>query len=85
MIMPLSIYNRVDLQMMEAKVTCFSSSSYANRPLALDWEGEQLSIEAVLVEKRTPTGKSFTVLAGGGRLFDLDYNESTDTWRVELR
>ncbi len=71
--------------MVEAKVTCFSSSSYASRPVAFEWEGARLIVDVILIENRTPTGKLFVVQAGDGRLFELIYDESNDTWRVELR
>ena len=71
--------------MEEAKVTCFSSSSYASRPVAFEWEGTRLIVDAILIENRTPTGKVFIVQAGNRRLYELIYDESDDTWRVELR
>ena len=40
-------------------VECHSGYAYAERPVALVWEGERLEIEAVEAEWRIPGGKRF--------------------------
>jgi hypothetical protein len=67
---------------MDAQVECFSSSAYARQPLAFTWQDRRWVIAAILDEKRTPDGKQFTVRVAGEWLFDLQYSEASDTWRI---
>jgi hypothetical protein len=64
------------------RVECHSGYSYAQRPIAMHWEGERLVIEAVEAEWRTQEGRRFWVRTREGRRFDLRYVENEDTWHV---
>ncbi len=69
---------------MEAvRVECRSEHSYAQRPVALWWQGRRLAVEAVEVEWRTPRGKGFRVLCGDGQRFELAYAELEDSWQAQ--
>jgi hypothetical protein len=64
------------------RVECHSDYSYAQKPIALRWEGQRLAISAVEAEWRTPDGHSFRVLTTDGRHFELFYGELYDEWHI---
>ena len=64
-------------------VECLSGSMYAERPLALHWEGERLEIEAILAQWRTGEERWFRVRTRDGRFFDLAYAESGEGWQIQ--
>jgi len=68
---------------MNDQVYCRSDSKYAERPVAMMWEGEKLEIKDILASWRTPDGISFRVLAVNEQLFNLHYSESIDNWQIE--
>ncbi len=63
-------------------VECHSGYEYAERPVALRWEGARLEIDAVEAEWRIPGGKRFRVRTTGGQRFELFYGELYGDWRV---
>lgn len=65
-------------------VECHSGYEYAERPIALWWEGERLEVEAVEQQWRTPEGKWFRVRVVNGRVFRLRYLESEDEWNIQF-
>jgi hypothetical protein len=65
-------------------VECHSGYTYAERPIALHWEGERLAIAAVEAAWRVPGGRRFRVRTDDGRHFDLFYGELYDEWRIHL-
>lgn len=65
-------------------VECHSGYEYAERPLALRWEGERLEIASVEEQWRIPGGRRFRVLTADGRRFELFYGELYDEWRIHL-
>ncbi len=68
----------------EEPVECHSGYEYAERPVALRWEGQRLEIEAILAEWRISGGKRFRVRVTDGRIFELFYGELYDEWRINL-
>ena len=69
---------------MKATVECRSEFTYAERPVAVLWQGERLEIEAIITEWRSPQGNAFRVRTRDGKTFELLYNETDDEWNVEL-
>jgi hypothetical protein len=67
---------------MSDRVECHSDFEYAERPTALVWEGQHLSIEKILEASRTPDGKHFRVQTADGQLFELIYSDLLDEWRI---
>jgi hypothetical protein len=67
-----------------ALVECHSGYTYAERPVALRWQGQRLEIETILQRWRVPVGLRFRVQVQDGRLFELFYGELYDEWRVHL-
>lgn len=67
---------------LNGAVECHSGHAYADRPIALHWQGERLEIVAVEAEWRTPDGHFFRVRATGERKFELFYSELKDEWKI---
>ncbi|OGO69893.1 MAG: hypothetical protein A2Z37_06535 [Chloroflexi bacterium RBG_19FT_COMBO_62_14] len=65
-------------------VECHSGGSYAERPIAFEWEDVRLLVAEVLGRWRYPEGFSFRVLTEDGRVFDLHHLESDDVWQIAL-
>ena len=65
-------------------VSCRSDYSYAQRPVALQWEGQRLEILTVESEWRTPDGRAFRVTTARDRRFELVYHELDDKWQISL-
>ncbi len=65
-------------------VECLSGFTYAERPIALWWEGERLEIVEIEARWRIPGGRRFRVLAENGQIFELRYVELQDGWQVSL-
>ncbi len=67
---------------MTETVECHSGYAYAERPLALTWQGQRLAIASILEQVRVPAGKRFRVRTQDGQEFELVYHEVTDEWRI---
>jgi hypothetical protein len=63
-------------------VECHSGYEYAERPVALYWEGQRLEIERIVSQWRIPGGRVFRVRTTGEQDFELFYGELYDEWRV---
>ena len=61
---------------------CHSGHTYAERPVALRWEGQRLEIERIEAEWFTPGGRRFRVRTRDGRIFELSYSELDDKWLI---
>jgi hypothetical protein len=68
---------------MSDLVECHSGFTYADRPVALIWEGRRLEILQVLAEWRVTEEKHFRVRAAGGRIFELAYSQATEQWQIQ--
>ncbi len=67
---------------MAELVECHSGFEYAERPVAVWWQGRRLAVAAVEAEWRISGGKKFRVRTDDGQLFELLYVELYDEWRV---
>lgn len=65
-------------------VECHSGSAYAERPIALHWQGARLEIDQIESRWRIPGGRCFRVRTKDGRAFELFYGELYDEWRINL-
>ena len=65
-------------------VSCRSDYSYAQRPVALQWEGQRLTVRTVEAEWRAPEGRGFRVVTTSNLKFELVYHELDDEWQVTL-
>ena len=68
---------------MDELVECHSGFTYADRPVALTWEGQRIEIVEILAEWRTPEKKYFLVRTTDGRKFELAYSQATDAWQID--
>ena len=68
---------------LAARVECYSGSAYAERPIAIHWEGARLEVDRVVAQWRVPGGKQFRVQTRDGQFFLLWYDEQHDTWRIK--
>ena len=57
-------------------VECHSDYTYAERPVALTWEGSRLEITEITAQWRTPDEKRFQVRTIDGQKFELSYREA---------
>jgi hypothetical protein len=62
------------------KVECYSGSKYTNRPTAVLYNQERLTIGRILAEEYTPNGKRFQIELDDGCPLVLEYRELTDKW-----
>jgi hypothetical protein len=67
---------------MPEPVECLSSPSYPGEPIALTWEGARRAVSAILDRWRSPEAIGFRVRTTDGLSFELDYDLSTEAWRV---
>ena len=67
---------------MDAAVECHSGYAYAERPIALLWQGERLEIKTNLAEWQTPDGKHFRVQTTDDQNFELIYRIAEDAWKA---
>jgi len=68
---------------MSELVECHSGFAYADRPVALTWEGRRLEINRILAEWRTPLENHFRVRTSDGREFELAYSQTMDEWQIK--
>ncbi len=64
-------------------VECRSDTDYAERPVALTWQGQRLEILEILTRWRGPDEKGFKVKTRDDRIFILVYREVSDEWHIE--
>jgi hypothetical protein len=68
--------------MTDSLVECHSGFAYAERPVALNWQGQRLVVADILEQARTPAGRRFRIRTQDGQEFELVYDEATDEWRI---
>ena len=68
---------------MSEFIECHSGYAYAERPVALTWEGQRTEIVKILAQWRTPNMKCFRVRTSDGQEFELSYSEATDEWQIQ--
>ena len=67
---------------MTVQVEYYSGSRYAERPIAVHWQGKRLEVRQVLHSWRTPDGPGFEVVVADEREFRLLYDEKHDRWSI---
>lgn len=63
-------------------VECRSDTEYAERPLALTWNGDHYEVADILARWRSPDEKGFRVRTHDGLFFELTYREIPDKWKI---
>lgn len=67
---------------METLVYCRSEINYADRPLAITWQGQRLEISEIIGRWRTPQGWRFLIKTENQLVFELLYSLPEDAWQV---
>jgi hypothetical protein len=77
--------DRLDLppELEPIQVRCHSGHTYADRPVAFSWEGEEVLVEEILDQWREPAGPVFCVRTARGE-YILAYEEALDRWWLRL-
>ncbi len=65
------------------QVSCYSGSSYADRPKNFFCENISLKVTRVLASGNLPAGKFFYIVASDDRNYRLEYNFLSETWHVQ--
>ena len=63
-------------------VECHSDYTYAEKPVALTWEGQRLEIIEISHRWRTPEGNGFRVRTNDAQEFVLFYRVAADEWQI---
>lgn len=64
-------------------VECRSDTEFAERPLAMIWQGQRFEIAEILARWRGPGEKGFRVKTADGQAFELHYREAPDEWLIQ--
>jgi hypothetical protein len=67
---------------MSELVECHSGFTYADKPVALTWEGLRLEIVDIPAQWRTPDERHFRVRTSNGQDFELSYREAANEWQI---
>jgi hypothetical protein len=68
---------------MRDMVECHSGYAYAERPVKFYWQGEYLEVKSIEASWRTPAERFFRVRSQDERIFELNYNEIEDEWKIK--
>lgn len=63
-------------------VECLSNHEYADRPIALTWNGQRIEIASILAQWRGPGEKGFCVQTVDGNVFEVTYREIPESWKI---
>lgn len=64
------------------QVQCYSGSRYGERPLSFSLHDETYVVKVVERSWRTPSNLHFRVRTEEGEIFELAYDDGSDTWCV---
>jgi len=67
---------------MDELVECLSGFTYADKPVALTWEGRRLEIVVITAEWRSPDERHFRVRTTNGLDFELTFGEAVNKWKI---
>ena len=67
---------------MDELVECLSGFTYADKPVALTWEGRRLEILAITAEWRNPDERHFRVRTTNRLDFELTFGEADNEWQI---
>jgi hypothetical protein len=67
---------------MTEPVECYSGAQYAEKPCALNWQGQRLEISVIQAEWRTPVSHYFRVKTQDGQAFELAYFDLNNEWTI---
>jgi hypothetical protein len=67
---------------MTQEVECHSGYEFAERPIAMHWQGSRLEVEHIHARWRSPEGKHFKVQTTDGQFFEILYDQFLDEWSI---
>ena len=67
---------------MAELVECHAGYTYAERPTAVLWGDQRLTVIEIIERRRTPAGRFFRVRTQNDQAFDLFYDELSYEWQV---
>lgn len=68
--------------MTREPVICRSDTTYAERPIEFERQGERFTISQITNRWREPSALFFRVQTGNSSEYELIYNLSNDSWQV---
>ena len=63
-------------------VECHSGFTYADKPIALTWEGRRLEIIEITAQWHSPEARYFRVRTSDGQEFELSCRETDNEWQI---
>ena len=64
-------------------VECYAGAEYPERPRSFEWKGKRLEIAQITAQWKSPLGNIFQVLTTEQEVFELFFNQETDSWTIE--
>ncbi len=64
------------------RVRCLSGHTYADRPTAIIYRGQERQIVEILDRWQIPGARCFRVRVDGDAIFELCYEEMNDEWQI---
>ena len=84
MLLPVkTLESALESEPVDQEVECRSDTEYADRPLALTWQGRRLEVAEIVASWRGPGEKGFRVKTTDGQAFELAYRELPDEWHIQ--
>ena len=71
--------------MTDLIVECYSGHTYAERPKTFFQDGKRFEIQTIEAEWRSPEGKHFRVKTKNGDVFELIYDQTSDSWQSRFK
>ena len=68
---------------MTEPVECHSEYSYAEKPVALTWDGTRRIVIEILARWRSPDGAHFRVRTADTLVFELAWQEPANQWYIQ--
>ncbi len=68
---------------MNELVRNHSGFRYAEKPRFFRWDSGKYKIKQIIAEYKTECGYAFIVTTDSNHIFELEYDESMDSWQVK--
>jgi len=69
---------------MVCQVATYSGHRLHERPLSFTWKEQRLEVREILGQGYDPESLFFKVVAADGGIYLLQYQGSTDSWKVRI-
>jgi hypothetical protein len=68
---------------MAEPVECQSEYTYAEKPVALTWDGTRREVSEIVAQWRSPDGAHFRVRTADNLVFELAWQEPANQWYIQ--